>query len=254
MSKPIVLTPAEYDVLWTHLRLGPQPTVLWTDGRPSAHTPDDVWRSLRAKGLAGSHGVDPALADRLTALARPTWSIDARLHLDGRAKPRVSALAAAAGETAVLAARDAGALTLYPVRPGGLATAMVALLPVCRAGSGVSITLPAAHLDAAAARAGDNAPALQRELAADGLDRDAARKIADVLRDVIRTGQFGVAYTPSFAAVRRAGHVITFYDTNNGRYLFVRRPSNGTEWITVVGADKAKIAGQLDELRRELAD
>jgi hypothetical protein len=201
------------------------------------------------RGSDMPRGVEP-LVERLSAvLARPTWSIDARLHLHGQGAHRVSALAATDGTTGVLATRTGSRVTLLPVEPDESTTSIVGLLPPSRPGNGVSITLPAANLDQAAARAGANAVALQRELVADGLGRDEARKIADVLRDVIRTGQFGVSHLPRSGPVRRAEQVVTFYDTNKGRYLFVRQAG----WVTLVGANDAAIVDRIDRMRANLA-
>ncbi|GGM40140.1 ESX secretion-associated protein EspG [Longimycelium tulufanense] len=254
----MVLTWPEYDFLWEYLRLGPYPVVLTIDGHGRTveereELRQQAWQSLWERGFGRPGDLDPDLADRLAILARPEWEVDARLHIDPEG-PRVSGLAASVGEHGVLARLDTRHLSLSRVPASGLARAVVSLLPPHPPGTGRSITLPAETLDVAAQRAGENARILEHELAAEGLDSKSARKIAEVLGNTIRFGQFGAARTPRHGTRQRASHVVTFYDDPRGRYLFSRRPGNGRAWCTLVPGDARRLVQQVSELVAELDD
>lgn len=246
----------EYDVLWEHLKLGPYPTVLQINGH--GHTRDErarlmasTWDSLQDKGYSNSRDIDTELEWCLRTLAQPEWEIDARLHLDPTG-PRISGLAASNGRHAVLSMLDTESLALRGTNPDRVVTDVISLLPECPAGSGKSVTIPAEDLDAAAARAGQDANTLAVELTRRGLASGQAGQIAGVLGDVWRFGQFGVSRTTNAGKRARASHVISFYDGPFGRFSFVRKSTGSREWVTLVGADDRVLARQLDELRAQL--
>jgi hypothetical protein len=252
----------EYDFLWEHFQLGSRPTLL--DMNSHGHTfgeraqlRHEAWASLRAKGLGEPGHFDGWLADRLTVLARPRWAVDGRLHIDPNG-PRVSVLAASAGRVAVRAVFTADRLTLTGVEPADLARAAVAVLPPCRSAHGPSIRLPADQLDSVAAGSRDDRYRLQDRLVAGGVRRDDARQIALALSTVRRVGSFGLSHTPPRGKRRRADHVITFLDAHDGqrigRYLFTRKPSNGGQWVTLVGTDSARLTIEISQLRHQLTD
>jgi hypothetical protein len=256
MSRSITLSTLEYDILWEHLGFGTRPPVLEITGH--GRTADERaelrlagWDSLHAKGFGMPGELDPLLVRYLSILACPVWAIDARLRLRGH-RARVTGLAGAVGDRAVLARLDPAGLTLTGVRATELASAAVSLLPACRPGVGPLVTLPADTLDTAMARAGRAATELRGELILCGLDANAAHRVATVLRSSVRTGQFGMSHTRRPGPIRRAEQVVTFYDTRDGRYLFLRKPSGGRQWVTLVGAGVPKIVRALDELRVEL--
>ncbi|MCP2165358.1 ESX secretion-associated protein EspG [Goodfellowiella coeruleoviolacea] len=258
MSSQFTLSWLEYDFLWENLGLGAKPTVLAIDGH--GYTRDEraqlraqAWSSLRDKGFGQPGDWRPELERCLVTLARPEWEVDARLHLDAHG-PRVSGLAASAGLFGVLARLDAQALTLRPVAASGLAGAAVSLLPEHRVGPGKSVTMPAEQLDRAAAQAGSDRVRLAANLVSTGLSTADAQRVAAVLGNVVRFGQFGVARTARPGARARAGHVVSFYDNPEGRYLFTRRPSGGGDWVTLAGADTAGLVRQISELVTALGD
>jgi hypothetical protein len=243
----------EYDFLWEHLRLGRRPPVL--DINSHGRTLDEraelrtaAWKSLAAKGFGGPGNIHPDLETSLTVLARPEWELDGRLHLSADG-PRTSVLVGANGNKAAVGVLDADQFTVWPTSPSGLARALVAHLPAHPPGTGVSISLPAATLDACAARAGSDPALLGRALVAAGVGKDEARKIVEVMGQVIRFGQLGAAYTPRHGERERAGHVVSFYDNPSGRYLFSRREL----WVTLAPGSVPAVTRQVDELLRGLA-
>ncbi|MGQ0839275.1 ESX secretion-associated protein EspG [Actinokineospora sp.] len=258
MSAPIELSWPEYDFLWEHFGLGVRPVVLDIEshgytGPERLERRGEAWKSLAARGLGVPGDFHSDLKANFGLLARPEWEIDARLHLSAEG-PRTSALLAASGARAVIGVLEPGTLTLRRVPGTGLARSVAALLPPHRPGSGASITLPAKTLDMCAARAGSNRDALLRGLISEGLGKEEARKIVDVVGDVVRFGHFGVARTPSHGKRRRAGHVVSVYDSSTGRYLFTRRPSGGTRWVTLSPGTEVAIVRQIDELIAELVN
>lgn len=232
----------ELDILWEHLRLGTFPAVLEFDipGATRAERADlraEAWASLAERGLGWPTAPDERVADWLHRLARPTWELDARLHLS--AGPRTSALLAWHHKWATAAVLDGAGVTLRPVPADRVASEAVALLPPHPAGTGNSITLPETVLDAAA---GSGSPL--RSLVSQGLGKSEARKITEVLSQVDHLGQFGAANTPAGGGRRRASYVVTVFDCPQGRYLFTRR----RDWATLAPGTGAAIVRQLQEL------
>jgi hypothetical protein len=251
MGGRVTLNRLEYDVLWEHLRLGPFRPVIAVSSpgatdQERAELRANVWASLAARDLGGPRDVDDWLVHQLTRLAHPEWEIDARLQLSDLG-PRTFALVSRAGRGVTVAVL-ADELTLWSAKPGDEVTETTRLLPAHPAGTGNSITLPAATLDAAAREAGADRDRLLRSLAADGLGRAEARKITGVLADVVRLGHFGAARTPPGGPRRRASHVVSVYDTAAGRYLFTRRKG----WVTLLPGTGPAFARQLGELLTEL--
>jgi hypothetical protein len=247
----------EYDFLWEHLQLGRRPPIL--DVNSHGRTFDEradlrvtAWKSLAGKGFGEPGAVDADLERCLRTLARPEWEVDGRLHLSAEG-PRTSVLIGAAGTRATVGVLDADQFTVWPTAATGLARTMAAQLPAHPPGTGASITLPAAALDACAARAGSNPDVLRRVLVSAGLGKDEARKVVEVTSQVVRFGHLGAAHTPRHGDRVRAGHVVSFYDNPAGRYLFTRRASGGALWVTLTPGNTASITRQVEELLHGLA-
>jgi hypothetical protein len=247
----------EYDILWEHLELGRRPPILDVNSHGRTFGERDelraaAWKSLADKGIGTRRGVDPELARCLTVLARPEWEVDGRLHLSADG-PRTSVLVGARKTAAAVGVLEAGQFTVSTTSPTGLARAAVAQLPAHPAGTGVSITLPAETLDRCAARAGSDAGALQRGLVAAGVGKDEARRIVEVTGQVVRFGHFGGARTPTQGERVRAEYVVSFYDNPRGRYLFTRRPSGDSLWVTLSAGTVDAVTRQVQELLNGLA-
>lgn len=252
MGERIELSRLEFDVLWEHLELGSLPTVLDMPRHGATVEERNVlskqaWKSLADKKLGWPGQVESTVERRLRRLVRPEWELDARLWLT-EAGPRTSALIAAARSVATVAVLDAERLTLAAAPTHRITREAVALLPPHPPGTGGSITVPADVLDAAAARAGSNPSALRRVLHARGVGKGEARKITEASTGIIRLGHFGAAHTPATGKRIRAGHAVSVYDSQHGRYLFTRKPSGDQWWITLLPGTDAAILRQLDEL------
>ena len=250
MGGRITLSLLEYDVLWEHMRLGPFPPVIAVPSPGRTHDEraelrTKAWASLAAKGLGRPGAIDDRLEHWLSRLARPEWELDARM----RENARTTALVARAGRGATVAVLTDDELVLWAAKPDQIVAETVGLLPAHPAGTGNSITLPAATLDRAARRAGSDGDRFWRTLAADGLGKSEARKIGDVIGDVVRLGHFGAARTPPNGTRLRASHVVSVYDNTAGRDLFTRKKG----WVTLLPGTDAAIARQLDELLTNLS-
>ncbi|RKT53451.1 ESAT-6 protein secretion system EspG family protein [Saccharothrix australiensis] len=246
----------EYDLCWDHLGLGEQPTILSIPSHGSTAEErrallDDARRALAARGLLDRGEPDPRLAGWLDLLARPEREVDARLRLDDG--PRVRAVAAARRGHAVLAVLTAESLTLSRIDETMLADAVVALLPPHQAPRSRSISLPSADLEKAAEAAGESATRLALALRDHGVARPDAQKVASVLGGVVRMGQFGAAIRPPRNGApgprRRGPYAVSFYDTEEGRWQFTRRPSpDGRDWSTLSPADHHRLVQSVSEL------
>ncbi|HEX6356320.1 ESX secretion-associated protein EspG [Actinophytocola sp.] len=247
----------EYDFLWEQLALGRRPPIL--DVNSHGHTFDEraelraaAWKSLADKGIGEPGDFHPDLVTSLRVLARPEWEVDGRLHLSADG-PRTSVLIGTAGAKGAVGVLDAEHFTVWRTSATGLARTIVAQLPDHPPGTGTSISVPAATLDASAARAVTNPDALRRALVSAGLGKDEARKIVEVTGHVVRFGHLGAAHTPRHGERVRADHVVSFYDNPTGRYLFTRRPSGGALWVTLSPGSTAAITRQVEELLDSLA-
>jgi hypothetical protein len=127
-----VLTAAELDVLWSLLGLGPLPVALRLAspglvGGERLEVRAAGWNALRARGLAGPGGPDPALVQLLRLLALPMR----QLELRGRWDRPVRAVAADIPGAGVVAVRQDATVALRPC--GALPDALAAVLPPARA-------------------------------------------------------------------------------------------------------------------------
>ncbi|MGZ3142367.1 ESX secretion-associated protein EspG [Lentzea chajnantorensis] len=250
---PVVISALEFDVLWEHLGLETMPLVLKVPSPGKTREErrvleDQVWRQLGARGLGGPRSLDPTLEDLLHVLNRPQREIDARLWLHERS---VRLLAAGKGQAGVLAVLDGGQLLLRPAEADGLPREALTVLPSAPAGEGHSITLPSADLDAAASSAASPED-LEAELRSRGLRADDAHALADMVRDATHRGQFGAAARDKWGKRVRPDRVVSFYDTPQGRYLQMRRASEGRPpWSTITPVDYRRLHHHLVELLEE---
>jgi hypothetical protein len=252
LREPVTISALEFDVLWEHLRLETMPLVLKVPSPGKTHAERaelerTVWAGLERRGLGKPVSLDPALEDLLHLLNRPQTEVDGRLWL-GRS---VRVLAAAKGQSGVLAVLDGDNLTLRAASSESLPREALSVLPPAPAGPGHSITLPSADLDAAAAAA-KSPEDLENALGARGVRRDDAHTLADMMRDPGNRGQFGTATRDKWGKRRRPERVIAFYDTPEGRYVQMRRATPGQQpWSTVSPVDHRRLDHHLSELLAE---
>jgi len=136
-GEPISLSALEFDVLWEHLDLGEQPLILAvpSPGKTTEERAEYVhqaWSGMFGRGLGGPHNVHPELERLVRLLERPDREVDARLI-------GLRAMAATAGEEAVLAAIVGNTLTFRATSTSSLPGTMTALLPPVQAGPGRSV-------------------------------------------------------------------------------------------------------------------
>jgi hypothetical protein len=245
----VVLSTAEFDVLWESERLparhvaldGPSPG-LTTAAR--AELVARVWAALAERGLAEGGRAEPELAERLALLAHPQRSVDAWLWADRE----VRALAAMSGEQAMLGVVDRNQVWLIPARDTAFVPTAVSVAGECPAGDGHGVTVPLDLLRAADAEVNGDPRALIMALERRGVPLAQAQELGRMFTGITLRGQFGAERTPRGARRRRADRVVAFHDNEQGRYLFLTRPG----WATVTPADNARLAAAVSELFDEL--
>lgn len=253
----VELSRLEFDVVWRHLGLGAFPTVfrMMGHGRTEAERRwlvDQAWQSLSTRGL-GHHGaVHPMLVELLSVLSRPEREVDARMN---HGELAVRALAGARDQLAAIGVLRAGTFRLWEITPGGLGRAVVALLPEHPAGSGISVTLPSGLFAAACVACGDDPARLRAALAERGVREPDAEQLATAFTGIEGAGQFGAAWLDRLGRRQRAGHVVGFVDSAEGRYLMEAGPPapGGEQWTTIAPTDPARLAGQINRLLAEAA-
>ncbi|GAA1278004.1 ESX secretion-associated protein EspG [Saccharothrix xinjiangensis] len=249
VREPVTISALEFDVLWEHLRLETMPLVLKvpSPGKTDAERAElehRAWTALEQRGLGRPVSLDPTLEDLLHLLNRPQQEVDGRLWL-GRS---VRVLAAAKGQSAVLAVLDDDRLTLRPASSEGLPREALSVLPPLPAGPGHSVTLPSADLDAAAAAA-TTPDDLARVLTSRGIRAEDAQTLADMFRDASNRGQFGAAHRDKWGKRVRPDNVVAFFDTPAGRYIQLRRATPGQQpWSTVSPVDHRRLQHHLETL------
>jgi hypothetical protein len=251
-AEPISLSALEFDVLWEHLRLGALPLVVKVPSpgktdEERAELEERAWAGLEARGLGRPAEVRPDLEDLLGLLAKPDREVDARAFA-GR---NLRVLAAATGTAAAVATLSESTLTLHRASASGLPGATLATLPALGAGPGTSVTLPTRDFEAAANAAGGTRDGFAKALLDRGV-RD-AEVLADMIKDVHGMGNFGAAARDRLGRRRRAERVVSFFDTEDGRYVQIRRAApDGTLWTTISPADLRKLVHHVTELLDEI--
>jgi hypothetical protein len=254
VGEPVMLTALEFDVLWESLQLGTMPLVVKVPSpgktyEERAQLERRAWEDLERRGLGRPVALDPRLEHLLGLLSRPTCEVDGRIWL-GRS---VRVLAAAVGDAAVLAVLDGDQITLREASPAGLPREAVGVLPAQPAGPGHSVTMPSADLDAAAADAGDSAKVLEATLSNRGMRRDDARMLASMVDGAHNRGQFGAAARDRWGRRQRPERVIAFFDNPRGRYVQLRRATQGgVPWSTIAPADSRRLVHHVEELLTEV--
>jgi hypothetical protein len=253
-TEPITLSALEFDVLWEHLRLGALPLVVKVPSpgktlEERALLEERAWAGLEGRGLGRPVELNPDIEDILSALAKPDREVDARAYA-GR---HVRVLAAATGEQAGVAELCDGEIRLRRASATALPSAALAALPALAAGPGQSVTLRTADFEAAARGAVGTREGFHKSLLEQGIRADDASALAEMIKDVAGTGNFGAAARDKFGRRRRADRVVSFFDTEDGRYVQIRRPSpDGTQWTTISPADPRNLTHYVGEVLAEI--
>lgn len=242
-SVPFVLTGTEFDVVWEHLGLGATPVALRlpSPGRTREERRRVVAAGvagLRARGLAGPAGPDPALVRLLTLLARPDRHLEVRGRFDDGP---LRAVAAERDGDGVLAVHTGTAVTVTAA--GSPAFAAVSALPRRAPGPGPAVTLPTAEL--ARVLDGD----ARTDPGAAGDDEQRAR-LASLLAGPAHRAQIcAVRHDHWGSPARLPGHVAVV-DTPRGRYRLTRGTGahGGPEWSTLAPAGDGELRDRFAEL------
>ncbi|MEU4770084.1 ESX secretion-associated protein EspG [Actinosynnema sp. NPDC023794] len=240
-----VLTPRELDVLWHHLDLGRLPYPLDV---PSHGDSEEERKRLREEVLAAYGEPDPRLVALLRLLGDHEVAVDAVAHVDRS----VRAVAVSDGDRAALAVIDSGSIGVLEIRPTALARSIVEVLPDGSAGPGSALSLRLETLNAAVALQDeqpdddgddpwgsgelDEREALQKA----GLSREDATVVSELATSRVAGGQFGVTVGGGYRR-ERAGALITWFDTHQGRYLMVHEDG----WLSLAPTDNDRIATRI---------
>jgi len=254
-TEPITLSALEFDVLWEHLRLGALPLVVKvpSPGKTTeerARLEEQAWAALEGRGLGRPVELNPDIEDILSVLAKADREVDARAYAGGT---HMRVLAAATGEQAGVAELCDGSVRLRHASATALPAAALAALPALAAGPGRSVTLRTADFEAAARGAAGIREGFHKSLLEQGIRADDASALTEMIKDVGATGNFGAAARDKFGRRRRADRVVSFFDTEDGRYVQIRRPApDGTQWTTISPADPRNLTHHVDELLAEI--
>lgn len=242
VDESLSISALEFDVLWEHLQLEDMPVVLRVPSPGGTYAERTrlvraAWDSLGAKGYGRPVDLDPRLARMLRVLERPDREVDGRLWVDRQ----IRLLAAIRNDFAVLAVLADNKLTLRPAAATGLPREALTALPAVAAGPGESVTLPSAQFERAAAQA-STSKQFEQALKQHGARDADARNLVKMITDVSGQGQFGAAARDKWGSRIRVGHVISFFDTEEGRYVQIRKETKaGEAWSTISPVDSRRM-------------
>ncbi len=251
--EPITLSAEEFDVVWERLDVGPMPLVLKVPSPGKTREErisleNRVHQQLDHRRLGNSRGLAPELDGLLRMFVKPEREADGRLWLGHSLR----VLAVANGDQGALATLRDNQLTFRPWAGSGLASAVLSVLPQHPAGTGLSVTLPSADIEKAAAQTDGSPKSMEAAFRGIGLREDDAKALVKMFTGVVRTGNFGAAARDKYGKRCRPERVISFFDTEEGRYLQQRRSSNGQPpWSTFTPTDGRRLMHQVDELVAE---
>jgi hypothetical protein len=254
-ARPITVSALEFDVLWEHLGLEEEmPLAVKVPSPGATHSErrqleNQAWAEIERRGLGRPVDLHPALTHALNVLARPDREVDGRTWL-GRS---VRFLAASRGDDAVLAILADGFLTIHGVAATALPSVAIGVLAQVPAGPGQSVSLPSADFETAANNAGGTKQGFEHALRSRGVRDDDVTTLSVMINDVVATGNFGAAARDKWGKRHRAERVIAFFDTEDGRYLQVRRASSdGSVWTTIAPTDNRRLIHHVEQLLGEV--
>lgn len=250
----LLLSEAEFDVLWGELRLGPTPVVLRlpSPGRTGAERARIVAAGrdgLRRRGLADVAGPAPEPARLLGLLAAPRRQLELRAWF-GRP---VRALAAERDGDGALVVRRDGRIELHAA--GTPAHAVRTTLPDRPAGRGRAVSLPTDALTAVLATT-DGRPVpsgvITGTSAPDGPSAEDTALVARLLGGEGGRAQVAAVVHDRWGSPHRPVPHVTVLDTPDGRYRLTRaETTDGTEWSTLAPVDDRGLHTVLSDLLGE---
>ncbi|MDQ3402439.1 MAG: ESX secretion-associated protein EspG [Actinomycetota bacterium] len=254
MSSSVVLSALEFDVLWESERLPAKHVAVQVPSPGRTHTERaelvaSAMATLARRGLVEGRRAVPELSDMLSLLAHPQISVDSWVWTDHE----IAALAVASGDQGLLGVVDGEEVWLIPARVTALAEAAVSIAGDVPAGPGRSVSLPTDVLTDADAASKGETQAMITTLNAAGVSLSDAQVLASMCVGMNVRGQFGAERVRRGGGKQRAGRIVAFHDTADGRYLYLARPSNdGRMWSTITPADNARLAACVWELLDEV--
>jgi hypothetical protein len=253
-AKPITISALEFDVLWQHLGYEDMPLAVKVPSPGATHTErkqleGQAWAAIEQRGLGRQVDLHPGLQHALNVLARPEREVDGRTWL-GRS---VRFLAASRGEEAVLTILADDFLTFHSISATSLPSVAIGVLAPVPAGPGQSVSVRSDDFEAAANSAGSTKEGFERALRSRGIREDDVTTLATMIKDVKATGNLGAAARDKWGKRHRAERVVAFFDTEDGRYVQVRRPSqDGSVWTTISPADSRRLIHQVEQMFGEV--
>jgi hypothetical protein len=241
--------------VWEHLGLKEEmPLAVKVPSPGTTHTErrqleNQAWTEIERRGLGRQVDLHPGLIQGLNVLARPDREVDGRTWL-GRS---VRFLAASRDEEAVLAILADDYLTIHSVAATALPSAAIGVLAQVQAGPGQSVSLLSADFEAAANSAAGTKQGFESALRSRGVREDDVTTLSSMINDVVATGNFGAAARDKWGKRHRADRVIAFFDTEDGRYLQIRRSSaDGSVWTTIAPTDNRRLVHHVEQLFGEI--
>lgn len=238
-----VLSHLEFDLIWEELRLGerPYPFNVGVFGETFSER-----AALREQALPA---LDQRVEDLLTMLVRNRFSIDGLVLAAGE---ELRVLAAGRGDYGLVAVLTRDALRLDPVRGSAVVGAVVRLLPEEKPGQGAAVTLPRTVFDAATeAYAEHGWFGFERALNEGGITGRDLR----IPSTLIETGRHGggqlAANSTDRVGRRTRSSVLSWFDTDAGRYLVHTEQRGGQDWLSFSPGDPARIERRLTQLLTE---
>lgn len=253
-SGTVKLSTLEFDVLWERERLPRTHEALAVPSPGKTHTErarlvGKALAELQARGLVAGERATGDLLDRLHLLARPQVCLDSWVWSDRE----IRALTVATGNQALLAVVERDEVWLIPARDTALAESAVSVCGEAPAGPGLSVSVPTDVLTAADAEAHGDSRELAAALMRRGVANSDAKNLAGMVTGMDLRGQFGANRLQRDGRLARAGRVVAFHDTPQGRYAYLAKPNNdGRSWSTVTPADNRRLAMLVNELLDEV--
>jgi hypothetical protein len=190
--------------------------------------------TLAAKGLIEGEHFSSSVSDLLPAFSRGTVAIAVVGSSDGHG---LCARAVTDGRLGVLAVESGGGVRFSSVRPSSMVRAVVRLLPVVRAGSGVAVTVSSAS-------AGSDDLSAQRYMHA-VRPAPSSREIVD---RIMRRPRSGSGYM-TVTVRSKSPLTLSWIDTDVGRYLALPSTDrDGRVKVTYAPADRGVLEQNLTRL------
>jgi hypothetical protein len=210
---------------------------------------DAVLRDLTARNLAHRGRLESEVEDALTTLVKYRHAVDGVAMLAD--EEQLCYRVATDGRIAVLASKQDSEIRFEMLRPEGLVHAAMGPIGNVKAGPGQSMTYPepqqepprAAHRRPEAEEGFSGLRRQEQSTTGHDLQRRAAVTITEKPRTQV--GWFSVYGRDQLGRHQRAPEV-TWFDTEDGRYMGYRRPgTDGQQWTTYSPADTPRIAQQV---------